>query len=83
MQIGDYIIPKNSKRIEQIVDAEYIEDALILYTDANRSYESNQVQTLDTVYERENPAIYSAKEDVLGLLWLLSVITSGSQDSRL
>ena len=82
MQIGDYIIPKNSKRIEQIVDAEYIEDALILYTDANRSYESSQVETLDTVYDRENPARYSAKSDILGLLWLLAVITSGSQDSR-
>ena len=60
MQIGDYIIPKNTKRIEQIVDAEYIDDAFILYTDANRSYESSQVETLDTVYERENPARYSA-----------------------
>ena len=82
MQIGDYIIPKNTKRIEQIVDAEYIEDALILYTDANRSYESSQVETLDTVYDRENPNIYSAKSDILGLLWLLAAITSGSQDSR-
>lgn len=82
MQIGDYIIPKNTKRIEQIVDAEYINDALILYTDANRSYESSQVETLDTVYDRENPNTYSEKEDVLGLLWLLAAITSGSHDSR-
>ena len=82
MNIGDYIIPKGTKRIEQIVDAEYINDAHILYTDANRSYEANQVESLDTVYERENPSRYSAKEDILGLLWLLAVITSESSDSQ-
>ena len=82
MNIGDYIIPKGTKRIEQIVDAEYINDVHILYTDANRSYEANQVESLDRVYERENPAIYSAKRDILGLLWLFTVITSGSSDSR-
>lgn len=82
MNIEDYIIPKGTKRIEQIVDAEYINDVHILYTDANRSYEANQVETLDTVYERENPSQPSANEDILGLLWLFTSMLSDSSDSR-